>query len=532
MSRDPGRRQALLDELRGLHRRERAPAALRQRVVERFVAPARGRPRLSTWPGWAWIRGAFAPQVVESPLRSAALALAALVLVASVGGPLAPRLASGWSLFGGSSSSSSGVPAGDAPVLTVGPEPSGESRRALGGNDPATAAGAPGLHDEPLIGEPGGRASELAQHLQCPIFEVPSGARIAALETDLDSDASGLAPHTFDMETFSCGPIVRRYLELVPLGLGSKSRAPVLIVLHDAGGSAEQARVDTRWTFDDVARREGFILVYANAAPGFATNTQIGNSRSWQGEPRTHPEVDDEEYLQRIVTDLVLRDVIDGNNDVYLAGIGRGAKLALKAAARQPRAYAGVAAFMPPEAQTIEAPTLEQPARLTRVFLVLDAKSCLDETVRALAHRWSRALGISAVLRQRFWTVTSGAAPRSSVMQVDAAMPASGSAAVRLLVVDGPVDPFPVPPAGRRPEPDAQPSRPRAVDGARDAWAFLSGADRVEPMAPDAMMSEVPAPNELTADGVSILPDDVTDFADPPIVFDGDVVRAPPGARP
>jgi poly(3-hydroxybutyrate) depolymerase len=339
--------------------------------------------------------------------------------------------------------------------------------------------------------------------------------------------------HTFDMETFSCGPIARRYLELAPRGVGSKSSAPVLIVLHDAGRSAEWARMDTRRQFEDVAQQEGFILVYANAAPGSATNTQIGNSGSWQGDSRTHPEVDDEEYLQRIVVDLLMRHVIDGNNDVYLAGMGSGARLALMAVAHHPRAYAGVAAFMPLEAQTIDVPTLEQPARLARVFFVLDAKSSLDRAALPLARRWSRALGISAAIRQRSWTATTGAAQTSPVLQVDAALPASGSAAVRLMVVDGALNPFAVSPGGRQPAPDAEPPRPWAVDGARGAWAFLSGADGVEPMAAEAMGSGAPASHGLAADGVSVLPDDVTDdFADPPMVFDGDVVQALPDARP
>jgi poly(3-hydroxybutyrate) depolymerase len=527
--REARQREALLDALRGVHRRERAPAALRQSVVERFVAPSRGRLRPSAWPGSTWIRDTFTSVLTAAPLRSASLALTALVLVAWVGGALAPGLLSGASPL--RSSGSSGMPGGDQAVLTVGPEPSGESRRAPGSVGPATAAGARGSNDEPLMSEPGARKSQLAPDLQCPIFEIPSGAMIAAMKTDLDSDATGLALHTFDMETFSCGPVARRYLELAPRGVGSKSGAPVLIVLHDAGQSAEWARMDRRWHFDDVARREGFILVYANAAPGSATNIQIGNSGSWQGDARTHPEVDDEDYLQRIVADLVLRHVIDGNNDVYLAGVGGGARMALMAAARQPQAYAGVAAFMPPEAQTIQPPTLEQPTRLARVLIVLDAKSSLDAT-GALAHRWSRALGISAAIRQRFWTLASNAPSPSKVLQMDAAMPASGSAAVRLMVVDEPVAPFRVSPAGRQPMPDPDPSRPRAVDGARDAWAFLSGADGVEPMTPEANMSEEPAPNRLTADGVSVLPDDVTDdFADPPMVFDGDVVKVPTDAR-
>jgi poly(3-hydroxybutyrate) depolymerase len=348
---------------------------------------------------------------------------------------------------------------------------------------------------------------------------------IAAAKTDVDGPASGLTLHTFDMVTPSCGPLTRRYLELVPPGLSSKSSAPVLVVLHDTGRSAELMRSDSRWRFDDVAKREGFILVYANAAPGPVTDVKLENSGSWQSDSRTHPQVDDEEYLQRVLGDLAVRRVIVGNNDVYLAGYGGGAMMALTAAARQPRAYVGVAAILPPQPEDIAPPVIDEPVRLSRALFVLDEKATLDEDNRSLARGWARALGITLPTRERHWRLGTRGAPASRVEQLDATLPASGSAAVRLLVVERPFDAFPAAFARVRPVQAAvQPGR-RELDGASDSWAFLSGADSVQPMEGPA---DEPAP--LNPDGKSILPEDVG-FEEPAVVFDDDVVAPPDPSR-
>jgi len=85
--------------------------------------------------------------------------------------------------------------------------------------------------------------------------------------------------------------------------------------------------------FDDEALIDGFILVYANAAPGAGTNPAIMNSGSWQTDGRANPEVDDQAYLERVISDMVQRGVIDGHNPLYLVGQAGGAAMALTAAA-------------------------------------------------------------------------------------------------------------------------------------------------------------------------------------------------------
>src|SRR5687768_11322517 len=72
--------------------------------------------------------------------------------------------------------------------------------------------------------------------------------------------------------------------------------APVVLVLHGAGGSAAWAAWETGWSAK--ADREGFVAVYPEALPPrpekpskFLTNPQRWNDGSLRGVP--HPETDD-----------------------------------------------------------------------------------------------------------------------------------------------------------------------------------------------------------------------------------------------
>jgi poly(3-hydroxybutyrate) depolymerase len=527
------RREALLDDLRAVHRRERAPSSLRQQLLERFATQPSGegwfKRVLARWLPERWLpqrwipeqslseqlfpeqfrRRWFAPTwgpaslaVPGSSLTTASLSLASCVVLALV----VARLLSGESapLVRGEKDAP-----GERPSLEVGPEPTSDARW-----------GSPALA-EAASGEPKPRQSQIAPERPCPLFEVPSGAMIAAGMTEPGGLASGWALRTFTMETPSCGPLERRYIEFVPETIRAKSSAPVLLVLHDTSRSAELMRVDSRGHFDDLAQREGLIVVYVNAAPGSATVVTVGNSGAWQTAMGAHPEVDDELYLERVLSDLVVRHVIDGNNDVYLLGYRAGAKMALQAAARQPGTYAGVAAILPPDADDIEPPTIRQPARLSRAFLLMDEKATLDVAHRALIRRWARAFGIARAMRQEHFQVGARRkAQASTVEQLDVAQPASGSAAVRMLVVAGGVDPFPAEFARQGPRLSGAKPSGRDLDAVRDAWAFLSGADGI-----DAFEVGPEEPGLLKADGTSIR--DVG-FDDPEVVFDEEVVPMPP----
>ncbi|HEY7376883.1 MAG TPA: alpha/beta hydrolase-fold protein [Polyangia bacterium] len=215
--------------------------------------------------------------------------------------------------------------------------------------------------------------------------------------------APGLAVHTFDQATAPCGPVQRRYVSYVPPALGARATAPVLIVLHGQGASAEAMMTfQTRGTFNRLADAKRFVVAYGNGLPTSFDIAGLPNSGRWRSEyTELGATVDELGYLRRIVDDLTARAVIAGGNDVYLVGQSNGGGMALSAARQRPDLYAGVAAFMPFVGFSPTAPPDLAGARLRRVlFAYSDADPALppsyaSQVLAPLARGWARALKVS-----------------------------------------------------------------------------------------------------------------------------------------
>jgi len=234
----------------------------------------------------------------------------------------------------------------------------------------------------------------------CPLEQVPPGALHDPSFVEFNATGEGLDLATFEMQLPGCGALTRRYFLYRPRAVPTPSRAPVIVVLHDSGDSAEGVRaLQSQRSFEELAERERLLVVYANAGPGPATS-RFPNSGGWQTDPGANRALDDVAYLVRISTDLRERRVIEGGNDVYLVGYGGGGVMALEAAARNPELYSGVAALLPPRLSSLQ-PAPRQPAsRLSRVLFVTLAShrpeyywpgKPLDE---ALVEDWALAVGL------------------------------------------------------------------------------------------------------------------------------------------
>jgi poly(3-hydroxybutyrate) depolymerase len=235
----------------------------------------------------------------------------------------------------------------------------------------------------------------------CPIEAMPPSATIgpARSSAPLSDD---LRLYTFEQPTRSCGALVRRYLCFVPAALEPRSTAPVLIMLHGSGSNAESARtLQTRERFEALATRDGFIVVYGNAAPGAETRPDPGfpNTGGWRPRASNGEQVDDVDYLERVLGDLAARGVIQGGNPVLLTGISSGGGLALEAARRMPERYVGIAAVNPFVGyEPSPAPALTR-ATLRRVLLAYSIgdpglPDGYHETLTALTAQWATALGV------------------------------------------------------------------------------------------------------------------------------------------
>ena len=430
-------RLALLGALRQAHRGERAPLGLRRRVLSRLESEARG-------PSWRWVALLRQRGPMTLLLASAGVLLAALVMQSSTRGLR---------------------PAEEAPVA-FGPEPA-----------PPDSSG--------IV--PGGRerreTSEALRARPCPLAEVPKGATIAPSETDFDSRRVGVAVRLLEIRTPRCGSLTRRYLEYVPPSVEGKVNPAIWILIHAAGESAETMRaLPTRWYFDALAEREGFIVVYANAAPGLEMDPNVPNSGSWQTSERASPYVDDELYLERVVADVRARRADFGaESPVYLVGRVEGADMALSAASFRPDLYSGVAAFIP--LKFVEPPRSMRRLRLTRALFVFLGESAGTggAGARAVAQDWAAALGAPPETQPSRSRLEAGSPPHI-VEQLDFAVEASSGPAVRLLVLERATDPFPVPGAyALMPSKGSKPAS--GMRGAEEAWGFLTGAGELPPRA-------------------------------------------------
>ncbi len=239
----------------------------------------------------------------------------------------------------------------------------------------------------------------------CPKDELPLGIAPHPGETSLDQQATGVSLSTFEQATKDCGSVTRRYLSYVPRALGTKSDAPVVIVLHGLGADAETMRgFITQTRFEALAERDGFIVVYANAAPGKATVAERPNGGGFRKD--SDGQIDDFAYLQQIIDDLASRGVIGGTNPVFLAGLSDGGGMAHVAALHDPARYRGIAELMPYPGPTVPLPDASAEFSLRRVLL---GYSLTDPGMSAgyanqlvpLGPAWAAALGLSPVAQTR-----------------------------------------------------------------------------------------------------------------------------------
>jgi pimeloyl-ACP methyl ester carboxylesterase len=426
----------LLAELRELHQSERAPAELERSVLARvLLSHVRGKEplgaRLRAW----WNRAPLGWAVLGATLSMAA----------------------GLALYLG------------GPALSV--EPSRE------------------LRPEPRLEG----AGEVHRTVPCPLDDLPPGFAYVPTRMEPEAAAAGLQLDTFAMPIPGCPALLRRALFYVPPSL-SAPRGPVLLVLHDGGDSAEGVRVrQAQLSFEALAQREGFIVVYANAAPAAS---RLPNSGFWQTDPGANRAIDDFAYLPRVIARLEEHVLANSGGDwalksgaagpdVYLVGYGSGAHLALEAAARNPERYAGVAALLPDKINAFRPPPRRVDTRLSRILFVTPQDERpwaywpgvpLDV---ATIDEWALAVGLPRLAFQQRLQPE----PRSGDQAMSQALPAlrqavpggtrlldlgepdQGGPAVRVLVVPS-KDAIEVGP-DRRPAP---------VDAATIAWEFLRGA--------------------------------------------------------
>lgn len=235
-------------------------------------------------------------------------------------------------------------------------------------------------------------------HVVCPADELALGIIPRPAETRI-AQTTGIRLFTFEQPTKDCGSITRRYLSYIPQSLAAASDAPVVIVLHGLGADAESMRnFITQGRFETLADRDGFVVVYGNAAPGPATVAERPNGGGFRKD--TSGQIDDFAYLKQIIDDLSTRGLISGKNPIFLSGLSDGGGMTHLAALHDPTRYRGIAELMPYPGPTVPMPAANAGFTLERVLL---GYSLTDPgmapgyatLLAPLGPAWATALGLS-----------------------------------------------------------------------------------------------------------------------------------------
>lgn len=138
------------------------------------------------------------------------------------------------------------------------------------------------------------------------------------------------------------GGITRSFLVYVPERLADP--VPVLLVLHGSSSSSARMRSDTAWAFEQLADREGNLVVYPEGFDG-----QWNDCRAEGDFAARRLGVDDVAFLRAVVVrlrgDPALRARQIAADEVFAAGLSNGGHMALRLALEAPDLVTGVAAI-------------------------------------------------------------------------------------------------------------------------------------------------------------------------------------------
>ncbi len=131
----------------------------------------------------------------------------------------------------------------------------------------------------------------------------------------------------------------RSYIAHLPPTIREKRSLPVVLNFHGGGGSAAQQQGNAR--MDELADREGFIVVYPNGPGRFADRLLTWNAGTCCACALTQ-KIDDVSFVAALLDDLARRAPIDRSR-VYATGFSNGAMMAQRLAAERPDLVAAIA---------------------------------------------------------------------------------------------------------------------------------------------------------------------------------------------
>lgn len=130
------------------------------------------------------------------------------------------------------------------------------------------------------------------------------------------------------------GDINRDYIVVVPDNV--RPDAPLWMVLHGASSSAAHMRFMTGYQFEQLAAREGFVVVYPDAYKGSWHDGRIATKYASRAEG-----IDDVRFLETLADAVITKHGLDPKR-VYGFGYSNGGHMLFKMAAQSPRTFAAI----------------------------------------------------------------------------------------------------------------------------------------------------------------------------------------------
>lgn len=180
------------------------------------------------------------------------------------------------------------------------------------------------------------------------VVAVVAGVVAVVAGSSLGGSAVAAAPQAPGNRVVSLASPVGPRTAVVHRPTNLTRNAPLVVVMHGAGGSADQVRSTFGW--DGLADRDGFEVAYPN---GF---NKYWNAGYCCGVPHAR-DVDDVGFLHQLVELLVTQDGVDPRR-VYAVGMSNGAMMAYAWACARPQDLAGIG----PVAGALVAPCRPTPA--------------------------------------------------------------------------------------------------------------------------------------------------------------------------
>ena len=138
---------------------------------------------------------------------------------------------------------------------------------------------------------------------------------------------------------------------IVPEGNAPPDGHALVVMLHGAGGSTRNVVEATRW--DQLAKREGFVVVFPNGTPSDEAKPErfFGNPQTWNsgagtslaaGELSAEAKgIDDVGFIAELIEAVAARTKIDKQR-VFIAGHSNGAGMAYRFASERPELVAAI----------------------------------------------------------------------------------------------------------------------------------------------------------------------------------------------